>query len=89
LERLIMDAATIIHTWSNGARKLELDGFQFTVSHTGRISWATPDGWARIAVDRETFPILETYTVWQPYGPTYNDEEFTYAGAVSLINREA
>lgn len=78
-----MNAAKIIHTRSDGTKTLELDGFRFDMSRTGRISWATPEGWARIAADEEAFPFLETYTVWQPYGPTYGDDQYTYAGPVA------
>jgi hypothetical protein len=80
-----MSAAKVIQTWPNGAKRFELDGIQFVTAPDGRISWATPDGWARIAVDRETFPIMKSYTVWQSYGPTYGDDEYTYAGPMAGV----
>lgn len=80
-----MDTAKIIHAWSSGAKKFELDGIQFATASDGRIFWATPDGWARIAVDRAAFPIMKSYTVWQPYGPTYNDDEYMYAGLAAGV----
>jgi len=81
-----MSAATIIQAWPSGAKKFALDGIQFGTAPDGRIFWATPEGWARIAVDREVFPVMKSYTVWQPHGPTYGDDEYTYAG---LPSREA
>ena len=54
-----MSAAKAVRRFANGAMMLELDGVRFTMSHTGRISWACPAGWTRIVGDEKTFPVME------------------------------
>ena len=80
-----MNAAKAVRRFANGAMMLELDGVRFTMSHTGRISWACPAGWTRIVGDEKTFPVMESHPVWQPYGPTYGDDEYTYAGPIESL----
>lgn len=71
--------AQIITRFESGAVKAQTAGFQFILDQKGRVSWATPEGWARIATDGDNFPAWSHKASWGE-GFNFQDDQYAFAG---------